>query len=53
MSADPGLLRGEGPGLGPLVRRFPFEERTLLHVLDLRVRERPAQDGWSSTPPTA
>lgn len=44
LAADPGLLRGEGPGLGPLARRFPFEERTLLHVLAAQVRERPDQD---------
>jgi crotonobetaine/carnitine-CoA ligase len=44
MSAGLGLLRGGGPGLGPLARRFPFEERTLLHVLALQVRERPDQD---------
>ena len=31
--ADGGLLRGTGPGFGPLFRRFPFEERTLFHVL--------------------
>lgn len=27
------LLRGTGPGLGPLARRYPVEERTLLRVL--------------------
>lgn len=34
MSSDEGeLLTGRGLPLGPLVRRFPPEERTLLHVL--------------------
>lgn len=27
------LLRGQGPGLGPLATRYPQPERTLLHVL--------------------
>ena len=44
LAAEPGLLRGTGAGLGPLARRFPFEQRTLLHVLALQVRERPDQD---------
>lgn len=43
-AADPGLLRGSGPGWGPLARRFPYEERTLLHVLAAQVAERPEQD---------
>ncbi len=43
-ATDPGLLRGTGAGLGPLARRFPFADRTLLHVLAMQVRERPDQD---------
>lgn len=31
--ADEGLLRGTGGGFGPLFRKFPFEQRTLFHVL--------------------
>ncbi|MDN5855332.1 MAG: AMP-binding protein [Actinomycetia bacterium] len=39
-----GLLRGTGPGLGPLSRRFDPDERTLLHVLRAQVARRPDQD---------
>jgi crotonobetaine/carnitine-CoA ligase len=35
------LLRGTGPDLGPLARRGAPDERTLLHVLDRQVQERP------------
>jgi carnitine-CoA ligase len=44
LAAEPGLLRGTGPGFGPLARRFPLERRTLLHVLDAQVADRPDQD---------
>jgi crotonobetaine/carnitine-CoA ligase len=44
LAAEPGLLRGTGPGFGPLARRFPYERRTLLHVLAAQVEERPDQD---------
>jgi carnitine-CoA ligase len=39
--ADAGLMRGTGLDLGPLVGRFPFFERTLVHVLRYQARERP------------
>src|SRR4051812_20253599 len=35
------LLRGKGAELGPYGTRFPIEQRTMLHVLDAQVRERP------------
>src|SRR3954451_2452657 len=35
------LLRGKGADLGPYATRFPLEQRTMLHVLDAQVRERP------------
>src|SRR4051812_2781726 len=35
------LLRGKGAELGPFATRFPLEQRTMLHVLDAQVRERP------------
>jgi crotonobetaine/carnitine-CoA ligase len=38
------LLRGTGPDLGPLARRGAPDERTLLHVLDRQVAERPDHD---------
>jgi crotonobetaine/carnitine-CoA ligase len=41
---DPRLLRGTGAGLGPLARRHPYEQRTILHVLDKQVATRPDQD---------
>lgn len=44
LAAEPGLLRGTGPGLGPVARRFPYEERTLLHVLAAQVAQRGDQD---------
>lgn len=44
LAGDPRLLRGTGPNLGPVARRFPGEERTLLHVLAEQVRDRPDQD---------
>lgn len=44
LAEDLRLMRGTGPGLGPLARRFDFEERTLLHVLRAQVRERPDKD---------
>ncbi len=34
------LLRGTGPGLGPLARRYPAEQRTLLRVLRDQAAER-------------
>lgn len=40
----PGLLRGTGPDLGPIARRFDDDDRTLLHVLAEQVRTRPDQD---------
>jgi carnitine-CoA ligase len=43
-AADPRLLRGTGPGLGPLTRRYAHEERTMLHVLAGQVAERPDHD---------
>lgn len=43
-AASPGLLRGDGPELGPLALRFEYPERTLLHVLDTQIKERPEQD---------
>ena len=39
------LLQGRGTRLGPLVTRFPLEQRTMLHVLDKQARERP-DDTW-------
>jgi crotonobetaine/carnitine-CoA ligase len=36
-------MRGTGPDLGPLAKRLPPEERTLLHLLDLQVSARPDQ----------
>ena len=36
-----GLLRGTGLDLGPHARRFPLQDRTLLHVLEAQARERP------------
>jgi carnitine-CoA ligase len=44
LAAEPRLLRGTGPDFGPLARRFPVDERTLLHVLAAQVRERPDHD---------
>ncbi|NMI01113.1 AMP-binding protein [Pseudonocardia acidicola] len=44
LASEPGLLRGTGPGFGPLARRFPYEQRTLLHVLAARAEERPEKD---------
>jgi carnitine-CoA ligase len=44
LATRPGLLRGTGPDIGPLARRFPDEQRTLLHVLAEQIRERPDQD---------
>lgn len=41
---EPRLLRGTGPGLGPLARKYPAERRTLLHVLDEQAATRPDQD---------
>lgn len=41
---DQRLLRGTGTGIGPLTRRYPDEQRTLLHVLAGQVAERPDQD---------
>lgn len=38
------LMRGTGPDLGPLARRAAPDERTLLHVLDLQVAQRPDHD---------
>jgi acyl-CoA synthetase (AMP-forming)/AMP-acid ligase II len=38
------LMRGSGLGLGPLARRLPPADRTLLHVLRRQVAERPDQD---------
>lgn len=35
------LLRGTGLDLGSHALRFPFEDRTLLHVLDAQARDRP------------
>jgi crotonobetaine/carnitine-CoA ligase len=43
-AASPGLLRGDGPGLGALALRSEYPERTLLHVLDTQVKQRPEQD---------
>jgi crotonobetaine/carnitine-CoA ligase len=40
----PELLRGSGAGLGPLATRFPYEQRTLLHVLAAQVAERGEAD---------
>ena len=39
-----GLLRGTGLDLGPHARRFPLQDRTLLHVLEAQARERPEHD---------
>lgn len=44
LAPEPGLMRGTGPGWGPLAMRMGHEERTLLHVLDLQVRERGDRD---------
>jgi crotonobetaine/carnitine-CoA ligase len=38
------LIRGTGPDLGPLARRQPADERTLLHVLDRQVAADPDRD---------
>jgi carnitine-CoA ligase len=43
-AGDSRLLRGTGPGPGPLTVKYPYAERTLLHVLADRARERPDQD---------
>jgi carnitine-CoA ligase len=43
-NGSPRLMRGTGPGLGPLALRMAPEERTLLHVLREQARERPDQD---------
>jgi crotonobetaine/carnitine-CoA ligase len=43
-AADPRLLRGTGPGFGPLASRFSGDERTLLHVLQVQAEARPEQD---------
>jgi crotonobetaine/carnitine-CoA ligase len=43
-AADPRLLRGTGPGFGPLAERFSGDERTLLHVLRAQADTRPKQD---------
>jgi crotonobetaine/carnitine-CoA ligase len=40
-----GLLRGDGPSLGPYATRWPDAERTLLRVLDLQSEER-ADHTW-------
>jgi hypothetical protein len=47
-SDDSRLLRGSGAELGPVARRFPIDERTLLHVLRAQVAERLIATGWSS-----
>jgi crotonobetaine/carnitine-CoA ligase len=39
-----GLLRGMGPGFGPLAQRYTGDDRTLLHVLRAQVATRPDQD---------
>lgn len=44
LATDPGLLRGAGSELGPIARRFPDQQRTLLHVLAAQVAQRPDQD---------
>lgn len=44
LATHPVLLRGTGPDLGPVARRFADEQRTLLHVLAQQVRDRPDQD---------
>ena len=44
MSVAGGLLRGTGLDLGPLAMRLPPAERTLHHVLELQVSERPDGD---------
>ena len=41
---DPRLLRGTGADLGPLARKYPDQDRTILNVLDDQVRVRPDQD---------
>jgi crotonobetaine/carnitine-CoA ligase len=41
---DPRLLRGTGPDLGPLAKKHPYEQQTVLHVLDEQVAVRPDQD---------
>jgi carnitine-CoA ligase len=38
------LIRGTGADLGPLARRLPEEQRTLLDVLDLQVASDPDRD---------
>lgn len=38
------LIRGSGAGLGKFITKFPFEERTLLHVLAAQVEVRPDKD---------
>src|SRR5262249_8437115 len=43
-AAEPGLLRGTGPGLGPRADRLPYARRTLLHVLAAQAQQRPDQD---------
>ena len=35
------LHKGKGPGAGPFTSRFPIEQRTMLHVLQHQVAERP------------
>lgn len=40
-AGERGLVRGRGGDLGPHARRFPFERRTLLHVLEAQAEERP------------
>lgn len=37
---EPRLLRGSGPDLGPLATAFPYEKRTLIHVLRNQVKQR-------------
>ncbi|GAA3523120.1 ATP-dependent acyl-CoA ligase [Amycolatopsis ultiminotia] len=39
------LLRGSGPGPGPLAQAFPYEQRTMLHVLRHRA-EHSADQEW-------
>lgn len=38
------LRRGTGAALGPYFARFPFEERSLVHVLRYQARTRPTTD---------
>jgi crotonobetaine/carnitine-CoA ligase len=44
LAADSRLLRGTGPGFGPLVERFPPEQRTLWHVLRAQAEAIPDRD---------